>query len=998
MKKRYLLTALLLLFYCLPAIAQSFAINTDGSDANASALLDVKSITKGLLIPRMTLINRNVIAAPATGLMIYQTDNTPGFYYYDGTAWVIVISSTNNLWLQSGANIYNSNTGNVGIGTSTPLARLHVSDGAILFSNTVGTTPASGGGTRMMWIPAKGAFRAGSVIGNLWDDAYIGQNSMATGKDTQAPGDYSTAMGNSSIAEGVASVAIGASSKAFGTYSTAMGWNTMASGISSTTMGWSSIASGDYSTAIGRSTTASGISSTAIGRSTTASAIYSTAMGFNTIASGNSSNSMGFSTTASGFASTTMGSSTTASGDYSTAMGEDAAASAYASTAVGISLKSKSWAGFVTGLYNDSTNAASPTFMHSLNRVFQVGNGTADNARSNAMTILHNGNTGIGTTTPVALLQVKKGAVLFDSTVGATPVSGGGTRMMWIPAKAAFRAGAVLGAEWDEVNIGLRSFATGYASTASGDYSTATGSFSTASGDHSTSIGPFSFATGSASVALGFQNSSSGDNAISIGQRNFATGATSVALGYFTITNGVYSTSLGMQLRSKSYGGVVTGSYNDSTDAADANAFNNANRIFQIGNGTAENARHNAMTVLQGGNTGIGTTTPAALLHVKTGAVLFDSTIGTTPVSGAGTRMMWIPAKAAFRAGNVSSNQWDDANIGSSSIAMGYSTRATGDYSNAMGNGTTASGNTATAMGFLTTASGLYSTAMGYITYATGFRSTSIGFATRASGDYSTSMGEQTIASGNSSTATGAFVKAKSYSGFVAGIYNDSANAADAIAINSLNRIFQVGNGTADNARSNAMTILQNGSVGIGVTDPQQMLSVYDGMNIDQHDANNGTAVNGLRFGVFSGEAIGSKRTAGGNMWGLDFYTNSVNRMSITNGGAVQINNNLTVQSGKGIIRNTDGTQSKKLSTTVLVSTSFLAGETKTFAVTWSEAFGAAPEAFVGNVTGGAGGWAELVMTISGTSSTGATLYVYNPKTIGVSPNFNIKVVAIGAQ
>jgi hypothetical protein len=49
---------------------------------NGSSILDLASTTKGLLIPRMSMGLRNAIVAPATGLLIYQTDNTPGFYYY----------------------------------------------------------------------------------------------------------------------------------------------------------------------------------------------------------------------------------------------------------------------------------------------------------------------------------------------------------------------------------------------------------------------------------------------------------------------------------------------------------------------------------------------------------------------------------------------------------------------------------------------------------------------------------------------------------------------------------------------------------------------------------------------------------------------------------------------------------------------------------------------------------------------------------------------------
>jgi len=74
----------------LNATAQSVSINTDGSTADNSAILDVKSTDKGILIPRMTEAQRNLITTPATGLLIYQTDATAGFYFYNGTAWAAV--------------------------------------------------------------------------------------------------------------------------------------------------------------------------------------------------------------------------------------------------------------------------------------------------------------------------------------------------------------------------------------------------------------------------------------------------------------------------------------------------------------------------------------------------------------------------------------------------------------------------------------------------------------------------------------------------------------------------------------------------------------------------------------------------------------------------------------------------------------------------------------------------------------------------------------------
>ena len=55
---------------------------------DASAALDITSTTGGLLVPRMTETQRDAISSPAaTGLMIYQTDGTAGFYYYNGSSW-----------------------------------------------------------------------------------------------------------------------------------------------------------------------------------------------------------------------------------------------------------------------------------------------------------------------------------------------------------------------------------------------------------------------------------------------------------------------------------------------------------------------------------------------------------------------------------------------------------------------------------------------------------------------------------------------------------------------------------------------------------------------------------------------------------------------------------------------------------------------------------------------------------------------------------------------
>jgi hypothetical protein len=99
------------------------------------------------------------------------------------------------------------------------------------------------------------------------------------------------------------------------------------------------------------------------------------------------------------------------------------------------------------------------------------------------------------------------------------------------------------------------------------------------------------------------------------------------------------------------------------------------------------------------------------------------------PVEGTGTRVLWHPRKAAFRAGSLNTNytgvddplpiyssgtQWDEANIGNFSVAMGENVRANGDFSVAMGKNATASQNGAFAIGDYVIASGASSVAMGY--------------------------------------------------------------------------------------------------------------------------------------------------------------------------------------------------------------------------------------------------------------------------------------------
>jgi hypothetical protein len=86
MKKIYLSISIALVTFI--GYGQNVGINNNGAAPDASAALDISSTSKGILVPRMTLVQRGAIASPATGLLIYQTDGIPGFWAYNGSGWV----------------------------------------------------------------------------------------------------------------------------------------------------------------------------------------------------------------------------------------------------------------------------------------------------------------------------------------------------------------------------------------------------------------------------------------------------------------------------------------------------------------------------------------------------------------------------------------------------------------------------------------------------------------------------------------------------------------------------------------------------------------------------------------------------------------------------------------------------------------------------------------------------------------------------------------------
>jgi hypothetical protein len=163
MKQRKLLIALLVLLFGSGNVlfSQNVAITDNGNPPNSSAMLDVQSNAtpyRGFLMPRLTLANKTAISSPATGLLVYQTDGTTGFWYYDGATWKQVgkvgWELTGNAGTTAGTNflgttdavdfvIKTSNTerlrvlstGNVGIGITNPSQPLTINGNSL----TIGT-------------------------------------------------------------------------------------------------------------------------------------------------------------------------------------------------------------------------------------------------------------------------------------------------------------------------------------------------------------------------------------------------------------------------------------------------------------------------------------------------------------------------------------------------------------------------------------------------------------------------------------------------------------------------------------------------------------------------------------------------------------------------------------------------------------------------------------------------------------------------------------------
>ncbi len=725
----------------------------------------------------------------------------------------------------------NAQSGNVGIGTNNPLARLHVADSSVLFTGPAtlpivpGNPPFSGFGHRMFWYTDKAAFRIGRNVGYNTERDSIGYYSFGAGDNVQAKGDAAVAFGANTYAGDFSAVAFGFNNRSEGQYTFSVGVSNTSYGQGSFTAGLGSVGIGQFSVAIGSYDTNSGYASICLGHKNKASSDYSSAIGHNNktsgiasfvhgelnVVNGSSSFGLGYNNKVNGLYSFAAGSINNITGaqsfalgalnnlnnDQTLAVGNENSVSGYLGMAIGRGLQTKSVAGTTMGTFNDISDVpggiTQPT-----DRIFQIGNGSNSGARNNAVTILRNGNVGIGALVPAARLHVHQADVLFtgedilpDPAVQA-PASGSGSRMMWFAERSAFRVGRSVGTNWNTDSIGNFSFAGGEGTKAKGAHSFAFGLSSVATGMRSTALGFNSIASGASSFAAGGGNSATADGTVAIGSGNQSTAAVSTS-------------------------------------------------------------------------------------------------------------------------------------IGNNNIASGYATVGIGEENNVQGEN---------------------SSAVGGFNLINGIQSSAIGISNFLNADFTFAGGNSNNVHGLNASVVGSHLTVKANYASAVGAYNDIADAPTTVS-QQTDRIFQIGNGVSQVTRKNALTVLRSGNIGIGELTPGHLLSFDEvhgskislwgqgaahygfgiqpntlqiftdnagadvafghgtstaltktlvvmgngRLNVDPNSTNVGnTSTPVLAFGSFSGEAIGSKRTAGGNQYGLDFYTNNINRMTVLNNGNIGIN------------------------------------------------------------------------------------------------------------
>jgi hypothetical protein len=475
-------------------LSQGVGINNTNSTPDASAMLDVNSTDKGILVPRMTTTQRAAIANPATGLLVFDNTST-SFWFYNGTAWTELGSdnlgnhiATNNVqvdgnWLSNDGDnegIYIDSDGNVGIGTNTPTSLFQAQTSSTVTETSLAKfTTGNGRSLEILQPNLSHIDNAFTLFTNnafefrvdgyqpLTLDAYglVGVNTLAPQEELHVTGNIRMVDGNEQLGYILASDANGTASwtdpsslteSTFSVVNNVVLPNTNLIDESTDDFVFGSTQIDDdgninhynrffFDKSKGAfragSTQNSNWDSTSVGD-------LSTAFGNSTIASGTGAVAWGYNTTASGSYTTASGYETVASGSYSTASGLRTLASDFYANA---------WGGYTEATDNYTT--AWGSYTKATNQYATAW------GRNTQATGLYSTAWGFGS---------------LASNYFATAWGGASTQA-----------------------TGSYSTAWGSYTLASSYYATAWGSGTTASGSHSTAFGVYTIAPSAYETALG---------------------------------------------------------------------------------------------------------------------------------------------------------------------------------------------------------------------------------------------------------------------------------------------------------------------------------------------------------------------------------------------------------------------------------------------------------------------------------------------------------------
>jgi hypothetical protein len=503
------------------------------------------------------------------GIIRFADDKFEG---YDGQEWKDLGAAAGGKWQESGDDIY-YNEGNVAIGTDSALAQLHVEglgdgQGSVVFvgefKENSSPIPVEGIGTRLLWHPDKAAFRVGRISDEgtgfeiMWNNEFIGNNSMAWGNNTRA--------------SSLGSTAWGFQSQAIGEWATAFGWSNSVSGDFSTSWGNLNSVTGDNATAWGNFNSVIGNGATAWGFDNNSNSTYTTTWGGNNIASNSYATAWGTSNTSSGQRSTSWGASNTSSGLRSTTWGINNTSSEQNTTSWGENNTSGGMNSTAWGLWNLASGQNSTVWGQENN---------ASQLNATAWGVDNNASGPRSTTWGLANLASHPDATAWGLGNYAT----GSNATAWGNNNTASEGNAT---------------AWGFGNEASGQGSTAWGQENTASQLNSTAWGLGNEASGQRSTAWGRDNIASDFNATAWGWENEASGQRSTAWGNNNIASGLNSTALGSFNLAKSLDEVVIGRYNTDYTPASTTGWNSSDRLFVIGNGSS-NQRRDALIMYKSG-------------------------------------------------------------------------------------------------------------------------------------------------------------------------------------------------------------------------------------------------------------------------------------------------------------------------------------------------------------------------------------------------------------